>query len=138
MLVNTKAKIGVFSIALGAYLPQFPQLVPNFEAQYEDFKKTIPDTVEIIDGGMVTTKEQAMAAGLPQCIVALHSLITDQDILHGVVQCMTHVELSGDIWGRDHDSEGSLTVIYLRMKILFVKPLLIQSVFYAVWVIGFG
>ena len=25
-----------------------------------------------------------------------------------------------------------------RMKILFVKPLLLQSVFYAVWVIGFG
>ena len=50
----------------------------------------------------------------------------------------THVELSCDIWGRDHDSEGSLTVIYLRMEILFVKPLLIQSVFYAVWVIGFG
>ncbi len=23
MLVNTKAKVGVFSIALGAYLPQF-------------------------------------------------------------------------------------------------------------------
>ena len=59
MLVNTKAKVGVFSIALGAYLPQFPQLVPEFEAQYEDFKKTnIPDTVEIIDGGMVTTKER--------------------------------------------------------------------------------
>ena len=79
-----------------------------------------------------------VGAGLPQCVVALHSLITDQDILHGVVQCMTHVELSGDIWGRDHDSEGSLTMIYLRMKILFVKPLLIQSVFYAVWVIGLG
>ena len=79
-----------------------------------------------------------VGAGLPQCVVALHSLIADQDILHGVVQCMPHVELSCDIWGRDHDSEGSLTVIYLRMKILFVKPLLIQSVFYAVWVIGFG
>ena len=48
MLVNTKAKVGVFSIALGAYLPQFPSLVPEFEAQYEAFKKTIPDTVEII------------------------------------------------------------------------------------------
>ena len=24
MLVETKAKVGVFSIALGAYLPQFP------------------------------------------------------------------------------------------------------------------
>ena len=63
MLVDTKARVGVFSIALGAYLPQFPSLVPEFESQYEAFKKTIPDTVEIIDGGMVTTKELAMAAG---------------------------------------------------------------------------
>ena len=63
MLVNTKARIGVFSIALGAYLPQFPSLVPEFEGQYEAFKKTLPDTVEIIDGGIVTTKELAMKAG---------------------------------------------------------------------------
>ena len=62
-LVETKAKVGVFSIALQAYLPQFPQLVPEFEAQYEAFKKTLPSTIEIIDGGMVTTKEQSMAAG---------------------------------------------------------------------------
>ena len=63
MLVNTKARIGVFSIALGAYLPQFPSLVPEFEAQYGAFKQTLPDTVEIIDGGIVTTKELAAAAG---------------------------------------------------------------------------
>ena len=63
MLVETKAKVGVFAIALGAYLPQFPSLVPEFEAQYEAFKKTIPDTVEMIDGGIVTTKELSMAAG---------------------------------------------------------------------------
>ncbi|MCH5306669.1 MAG: arabinose isomerase [Prevotella sp.] len=62
-LVETKARVGVFSIALGAYLPQFPQLVPEFEAQYEAFKKTLPETVEIVDGGMVTTKEQSQAAG---------------------------------------------------------------------------
>ena len=63
MLVNTKARIGIFSIALGAYLPQFPSLIPEFEGQYEDFKKLIPDSVEIVDGGIVTTKELAMAAG---------------------------------------------------------------------------
>ena len=63
MLVETKARVGVFAIALGAYLPQFPSLVPEFEGQYEAFKKTLPDTVEIIDGGIVTTKEQAMDAG---------------------------------------------------------------------------
>ena len=63
MLVETKARVGVFSIALGAYLPQFPSLVPEFEAQYDAFKKTIPDTVEIIDGGIITTKEQSQEAG---------------------------------------------------------------------------
>lgn len=63
MLVETKARVGVFSIALGAYLPQFPQLVPEFQKQFEAFKKLIPDSVEIIDGGMVTTKEESMAAG---------------------------------------------------------------------------
>ena len=73
MLVNTKARVGVFSIALGAYLPQFPSLVPEFEAQYEAFKKTIPDTVEIIDGGMVTTKEQSME---PEINSVLQTLIS--------------------------------------------------------------
>ena len=63
MLVNTKAKVAVFSIALGAYLPQFPELVPEFEQQYADFVSTLPNTVEVIDGGMCTTKEAAAAAG---------------------------------------------------------------------------
>ena len=63
MLVETKARIGVFSIALGAYLPQFPTLRAEFESQYEAFKQTLPHTVEIIDGGMVTTKEQAQEVG---------------------------------------------------------------------------
>ena len=63
MLVNTKARVGVFSICHGPYLPQFPQLVPEFESQFEAFKKTIPDTVEIIDGGMIYNKELAQAAG---------------------------------------------------------------------------
>ena len=63
MLVNTKAKVAVFSIALGAYLPQFPELVPEFEGQYADFVATLPSTVEVIDGGMCTTKEAAAAAG---------------------------------------------------------------------------
>ena len=63
MLVNTKAKVAVFSIALGAYLPQFPELVPEFEQQYADFVATLPSTVKVIDGGMCTTKEAAAAAG---------------------------------------------------------------------------
>ena len=63
MLVETKARVGVFAIALGAYLPQFPSLVPEFEAQYAHFKTMLPDSVELIDGGIVTTKELAQEAG---------------------------------------------------------------------------
>ena len=63
MLVNTKARVGVFAIALGAYLPQFPSLVPEFQGQYETFRKRIPDSVELIEGGIVTTKAPALAAG---------------------------------------------------------------------------
>ena len=37
MLVETKARVGVFAIALGAYLPQFPTLVPEFEQQHLSF-----------------------------------------------------------------------------------------------------
>ena len=39
MLVETRARVGVFAIALGAYLPQFPSLVPEFRSQYAAFKK---------------------------------------------------------------------------------------------------
>lgn len=63
MLVETKARVGVFAIALGAYLPQFPSLVEEFANQYDDFKHTLPSSVEIIDGGIVTTKELSQAAG---------------------------------------------------------------------------
>ncbi len=63
MLVETKARAGVFAIALGAYLPQFPSLVPEFESQYEAFRNSLPDTIEIVDGGIVTTKELSQAAG---------------------------------------------------------------------------
>ena len=63
MLVETRAKVAVFSIALGAYLPQFPQLVPEFEQQYADFVASLPTTVDVVDGGICTTKEAAAAAG---------------------------------------------------------------------------
>ncbi len=63
MLVNTKARIGVFSIALGAYLPQFPSLVPELERQKEAYKKVLPDSESLLDGGIVATKELAQAAG---------------------------------------------------------------------------
>ena len=62
MLVHTKAKVGVFSIALKAYLAQFPNLKDEFLNQYTHFKTYFPNTIEVVDGGMITTKEEAMIA----------------------------------------------------------------------------
>lgn len=81
MLVNTKAKVGVFSIALGAYLPQFPTLVKEFEIQYKDFKNTLPQDVVIIDGGIVTTKELSQSAG---------DLFRSADVDLVIVQLLTY------------------------------------------------
>lgn len=81
MLVDTKAKVGVFSIALGAYLPQFPTLVDEFKEQYKNFKKTIPSSVEVIDGGIVTTKELSQSAG---------DLFRSADVDLVIVQLLTY------------------------------------------------
>ena len=104
MLVETKARIGVFAIALGAYLPQFPSLVPEFQGQYEAFKKTLPDTVELIDGGLVTTKELSAAAGdkfraadVDLVIVQLLTYATSLNIFVQEYQCPRKSSSIGNI-----------------------------------------
>ena len=74
---------------------------------------------------------------LPERIVALHSFKTDQDILHGIVQGMSHMELSRDIRRGHHDGEGLFAPIHLSMEIFLFHPLLIQSVLNTVRIIGF-
>ena len=41
----------------------------------------------------------------PQRGIALHALVADNDILQRFVQGVAHMELSGDVRGRDHDGE---------------------------------
>lgn len=63
MLVETKARIGVFGVALQAYLSQFPSLAEEFNNQYKQFKDSLPNSVEIVDGGIATSKEQSQTIG---------------------------------------------------------------------------
>ena len=73
------------------------------------------------DAGMVRS-------GLPERIVALHPLKPDQNVLHRVVQRVSHMELTRDIRGRDHDRKRLFRLVHFRMKIFFVQPFLIQPV----------
>ncbi len=75
-------------------------------------------------------------ARLPQGVKSLHPLKTDNNILHGIVQGMAHVQLPCNIWGRNHNGERCSVMVHLCMKIFFLQPLLIQSVLQPLGVVG--
>ena len=75
---------------------------------------------------------------LPEGFIALHALVADQNILHGIIQGMTHMQLSGDI-GRGHDNgEGLLIPVHLSVKISLILPFLIQADLNPLGIIGLG
>ena len=73
---------------------------------------------------------------LPQCIISLHSLEADKNVLHGVVKRMSHVQLSCDIWRRDHNGKRFFGVIHFRVKVLLLQPFFIQSVLNPLGIVG--
>ena len=63
MLVKTKARVGVFSIALAAYFPQCVGVEDDVRAQYAAFLKNFPEDIELVDAGMISSKEASEKAG---------------------------------------------------------------------------
>ena len=78
-----------------------------------------------------------VCSGLPECIISLHSLKANQNILHGIVQRMPHMQLSSDIRGRNDDGKRFLALVYFRMKIFLIQPFLVQTILNAMGIIGF-
>ena len=74
----------------------------------------------------------------PKCIISLHPLITDQNILHGIIQGMSHMQLPRNVRRGNDNGKRCLSLIHLGLEIFLVHPLLIQSLLYALGVIGFG
>ena len=68
---------------------------------------------------------RVVAAGHPDGIEPLHTVIADQNILQSVVQSMAHVQLARDIRGRDHHAIGLLALIHLSVEELVLLPELI-------------
>ena len=72
----------------------------------------------------------------PQSLVALHALGTDQDILKGLVERMTHMELAGYVRRRDNDGIGFLFRIDFGMEEAGVVPEAVQLVLDRFRVVG--
>ena len=71
-----------------------------------------------------------VGAGHPQGGIALHPLGADEDILHGVIHRMPHVQLTGNIRRRHHDGVGFLVRIGLRVEVAAVQPELVDTIFH--------
>ena len=54
----------------------------------------------------------------PKSIFAVHSGATDKNVLNGIVEHVTHVKDSGDVWRRNHDTIGFATVGFAMEKIV--------------------
>ena len=82
------------------------------------------------DGCMVGT-------GHPQGGIALHPLGADEDVLHGVIHRVAHVQLTGDVRGRHDDGVGFLVGVCLRVEVAAVQPELVDAVFHLAGIILF-
>ena len=79
-----------------------------------------------------------VGAGHPQGGIALHPLGADQDVLQGVVKGVAHVELAGDVGGRQHDGIGLFVFVHLGVEEAAVQPELVQPALRGLGVIGLG
>ena len=122
---------------------QFPQLIQNDAAIFffpspSAFQETITAYIVFCQafGSHFLYNFQfcgntcVVNAGNPQCIVASHSFPTDQNILHGVVQCMAHMQLPSDVRGRHYDTIRFFAFIDFCVEIFSFHPHRIESVLY--------
>ena len=82
------------------------------------------------DGGVVGARQ-------PERLIALHPSKADQDVLQRLVQRVAHVQLTGDVRGRDHDGVRFFIGIWLGVKIAAVQPKLVGAVLYLFWIVDF-
>ena len=77
-----------------------------------------------------------VSSRLPQCFVALHSLETDENVLHSFIKCMSHMQLSGYVWRRHNNGKWFLIRVYFCMKISVVHPFLVKTFLDPFWIVG--
>ena len=75
-----------------------------------------------------------VGAGLPKGVVTAHTLIADQRIHDGVLKGVPHMQASGDIGRRDHNTVGVFATLGGEVTRLF--PCLVPALFYGVGIVG--
>ena len=90
---------------------------------------------EFVDNLNLCCDRSMIGSRLPQCFITLHSLETDQDILHGLIKCMSHMKLSGYVRRRHNNGKRFFIWIYFCVEVSVIHPFLIETVFQTLRVI---
>ena len=72
--------------------------------------------IELVGYFYLSGNAGMVASRKPQRAVSLHSLPADQHVLQGLIQGMSHVKLSRNVWRRHHNGERFLVWIHLGIK----------------------
>ncbi len=84
--------------------------------------------LELLNNLDLRRNTRMIRSRLPKRIISLHSLKPNQNILHCVVKRMSHMKLPRNIGGRNNNCKRFFAFVNLCMKILLVKPFLINSI----------
>ena len=76
-----------------------------------------------------------IGAHLPECVAALHAMVTNESIHYSFLKSMAHVQAAGYIGRRDHDAIGRALATGGEIALFF--PLLIPAGFDIGGLVGF-
>ena len=80
------------------------------------------------DAGVIRTH-------LPECVVALHAVVTNQGVHDGFLKAVPHMQAAGDIrWGDGNAIGFTLTG---RLEVAFALPGFVPAGFYILRAVGF-
>ena len=71
---------------------------------------------------------RVVCSGNPKGVVALHSLIADENVLQGFVESVSHMELTRYVRGRNDHRKMRRGIIYVGGEISLFRPVFVYSV----------
>ena len=125
----------LFNDAVAVLVLPVPNLIQeSFTAQVEAGQTLFTELFFNLDLG---SDACVVVAGHPQCFKALHSLVTNQNILNGFVECVTQMQLTGNVGRRHHNGKGGLFGIGLCVEVATLDPHIVDLLFYLLRFINF-
>lgn len=96
-----------------------------------------PFRLHLVDDFEFRRDACVVGAGKPQRFVAVHTLKADDNILNGIIEGVSHVQLSRDVGGRHHNCERLFLFVDVSLKEFVFHPVIVDFLFETLRLISF-